>query len=106
MATIAYGIEVLENARLTLSILKEQVSLGNMGPVMAKNISETTMISVERQLKDVYDSYTDAKDDKDLADLKSIVYTEYNDLVEFANNQVVQHLSKRKQPSSEEHELL
>lgn len=85
MATIAYGIEVLEKAHLENFILMEQMGLGTINPIDAKHRARYTRQTVEHALRDVYDSYTEAKDNAELADLKATVYAQWEDLDKLAD---------------------
>ncbi len=98
MATIAYGIEVLEKAHLENLILMEQMGLGTINPIYAKHQAHRTKYMVEHELKDVYDSYSDAKFDSELADLKALVYTQWKELDEFADRLVEENNNKPQEP--------
>lgn len=88
MATIAYGIEVLKKAYLENLSLMEQIDLGTINPIEAKQRAHYTKPQVEHELKDVFNSYSDAKIDSELANLKELVYAQWKDLDEFADQLV------------------
>lgn len=102
MATIAYGIEVLENARLQNLILMEQMDLGTLSPFEVRQKAHYTKLLVEHELKDVYDSYTDAKYDTQLANLKELVYAQWKELDKVVDARIKDKNSYSKENSFEQ----
>lgn len=98
MATIAYGLEVLEFARLQNLILVEQINMGTINPIDAKQKAHHTKIMVEHELNDVYNSYTDAKNNEELTNLKTLVYSQWKELDEFADRLVKENNNKPQEP--------